>query len=420
MSSTDTIAEEPRRWFYYQNPKEIGPYQIVRCLGSGGMSKVYLARHRDTGLEVALKVLRPDLISRTNAVQRFETEFRAAHKVRHPHVVRAHDLAVDENLVYLVLEYVDGPSLAQLLREKTCFSEEQAVRWIVQVAEGLELAHQNQVVHRDIKPGNILIAPNGDAKLSDMGLAKDLLAKKELTQSGASLGTLLYMAPELYENARRADPRSDLYSLGVTLYQIVTGRFPFSGGQLTVLKNKLTNRFLQPREIVAEVSPRVNDVICHLLNALPEKRQASCREVIDALLPRLRADTETIEVDPPTIADEGNRREEDRIVTSIESTCSMVLGPRDKTWKGTVLDVSSGGANLLVERRFEVGSLVNVVVILDEEKSDTTAFILRVQWVRQENDSQWRLGGKFHRRMQPADLERLLSVAAATVVIQES
>jgi serine/threonine protein kinase len=416
--------EDASRWFYYSTPQEIGPYRIVRCLGSGGMSKVYLGQHADNGQDFAIKVLRPDLIARSNAVQRFEVEFRAAHKLDHPNIVRAYDFVVEPSLVYIVLEFVDGPSVAQLLREKTCFSEAQSVRWMTQIAEALEAAHQNQLVHRDIKPGNILIGPGDEAKLADLGLAKDLLAKKELTQSGASLGTLLYMAPELYENARRADHRSDLYSLGVTLYQMLTGRFPFAGGQLTVLKNKLVNRFHKPREVIRDLSPAIDDAVCRLLEAAPDKRPANCRELIESLTnsaaskSKPRMPIPTMMADLPTEADDANRRREERYLTSIEGTCSMVLGPRDASWSGTILDVSSGGAHLTVERRFEVGSLINVSVLLDDV--DRISFVLRVQWIIQETANRWRLGGKFHRRLPAIDLERILRAAAATVIVQES
>ena len=412
--------EDASRWFYYSTPQEIGPYHIVRCLGSGGMSKVYLGQHGVTGQDVAIKVLRPDLIARSNAVQRFEVEFRAAHKLDHPNIVRAFDFVVEPSLVYIVLEFVDGPSVAHLLREKTCFSETQAVRWMTQIAAALEAAHHNQLVHRDIKPGNILIAPGDEAKLADLGLAKDLLAKKELTQSGASLGTLLYMAPELYENARRADHRSDLYSLGVTLYQMLTGRFPFAGGQLTVLKNKLVNRFHRPREVIRDLSPAIDDAVCRLLEAAPDKRPANCRELIESLtnsVPKPRTPVPTMMIELPAEG-EDNRRREERYLTSIEGTCSMVLGPRDASWAGTILDVSSGGAHLTVERRFEVGSLINVSVLLDDV--DRISFVLRVQWIIQETGNRWRLGGKFHRRLPVIDLERILRAAAATVIVQES
>jgi eukaryotic-like serine/threonine-protein kinase len=415
--------EDASRWFYYSTPQEIGPYRIIRCLGSGGMSKVFLGQHGVTGQDVAIKVLRPDLIARSNAVQRFEVEFHAARKLDHPNMVRALDLVIDSTLVYLVLEFIDGPSVAQVLREKTCFSETQAVRWITQIAAALGVAHRNQLVHRDIKPGNILIGPGDEAKLADLGLAKDLLAKKELTQSGASLGTLLYMAPELYENARRADHRSDLYSLGVTLYQMLTGRFPFAGGQLTVLKNKLVNRFTRPRDVIRDLSPAIDDVVCRLLEAAPDRRPSGCDELIDMLTnpaesPKTRTAIKTMMIDLPSEADEKNRRREERYVTSIEGTCSMVLGPRDASWSGTILDVSSGGAHLTVERRFEVGSLINVSVLLDDV--DQISFVLRVQWIIQEAANRWRLGGKFHRRLPTIDLERILRAAAATVIVQES
>lgn len=400
------------------HPKGVGPYELLRILGSGAMSKVYLGRHQRTGQQVAIKILRSELTDNTSAVERFQVEFRSARKIFHPHVVRALDFGTQDDLIYLVLEYIDGPTLAEVLRDRRQLPESLARRWIGQVAEGLDQAHQQKLIHRDIKPGNILLTADGNAKLADLGLAKDLLADKKLTKTGTSLGTLLYLAPELYENAGHADARSDYYSLGVTLYQLLTGRFPFTGGQITVLKNKFTNRFARPREVVGDLSPAIDEAVCRLMQADPSKRPGSWAEfkaLFDSA-PVVKPEPPPPPPPPPPSPD--NRRQELRYPTSLEGVCSPLLGARGKCWKGSILDLSAGGAQLSVERRFEVGSLVSVTV--QSEDGEPAEFVLRVAWLKAQSEQQWSIGGSFHRRLKPSDLERLLSHAVATVFVQES
>ena len=419
--SMSQIAD-PESGAFNQDIEELGPYELTRLLGSGGMSRVFHGRHRRSGQEVAVKILRPEMLQRKHVVMRFQTEFRAARKLFHPNLVRALDFGLEQGLPYLVLEYVPGRSLFEMMRERLRLPEAEAVPIIRQTAEGLQVAHQMNLIHRDIKPANILLTVDGIPKLSDLGLAKDLLSEEAITRSGASLGTLHYMAPEQFMNARKADARADLYSLAVTLYHVVVGRLPFTGGQLTMLQKKLANQFVPPRDIVPTLSAGINRLIVKCLQANPDDRPASCGEfldMLDAATANLPVTSPVIEL-PPTKPAPDNRRSEVRISTSLQSSCAMLMNPSKESWRGRVVDVSPGGAHLLVDRRFEVGTIV-VVDVDDEQLQESLSFMIRVTWVRPGVEAgSWRVGGKFHRRMSPLELERLLQNEQRTVMLQEN
>lgn len=431
MAELDPVAEVTfcdgaifQREMQDDDIEEIGPYELIRSLGSGGMSRVFLGRHRHTGEEVAVKILRPEMQVKKHVVQRFQSEFRAARKLFHPNLVRALDFGFEEGMAYLVLEYIPGRSLFELLREKVRLLEGEAVRFIRHTAQGLQLAHQMNVIHRDIKPGNILITKSGDAKLSDLGLAKDLLAAESITRSGASLGTLHYMAPEQFMNARKADARADIYSLGVTLYHVLTGRLPFSGGQLTMLQKKLANEFVAPRELNSALSTGVNRLILQCLQPKPDDRPATCGEFLEQLETagsRLSETLPSIELPPlGAEASVNNRRAEERFPTELKSSCSMLLTPDKQSWQANILDISPGGAHLRVNRRFEIGSLLAVEVD-DERLNVPLSLMLSVTWVRQGDETgHWRLGGRFHRRLPLSEVQRLLKRELLTVMLRES
>jgi serine/threonine protein kinase len=404
--------------------QEIGQYELKRLLGSGGMSRVFLGRHRHNGAEVAVKILRPEMLVKRHAVQRFQSEFRAARKLLHPNLVRGLDFGFDQGLAYLVLEYIPGRSLFELIRENLRLPEEEVVRFIRQTAQGLQLAHRMNVIHRDIKPGNILVTLAGEAKLSDLGLAKDLLARESITRSGASLGTLHYMAPEQFMNARKADARADIYSLGVTLYHALTGRLPFTGGQLTMLKKKLANQFVPPRDFVPSLSNGINRLIVQCLQPKADDRPTTCGEFLELLETSRGKVAETLpsfQLPPVAVSSlHENRRAEDRIPTELKSSCSMPMNPRKETWRGKVVDISPGGAHLLVQRRFEIGSLLAVDVD-DEQLAEPLGFMLSVTWVRQdEAPGTWHVGGRFPRRMPPSEMQRLFQRELLTVMLRES
>jgi serine/threonine protein kinase len=233
---------------------------------------------------VAIKIMPPHLSQNPVLLKRFEQEFRAASRLDHPNIVRALDYNDNSSTPYLVMEFVEGESLGQKLEREGRMSETDAIRIIAQVAQGLHRAHKQNLVHRDVKPDNILVTPDGIAKLADLGLVKETETDLNLTRTGRGLGTPHFMAPEQFRNAKNADARCDIYSLGATLYQMVTGELPFrSNGPLDAWMKKIHNELTQPRQLVPGLTERVDWAIRRAMSADPEKRPATCREFIEDL-----------------------------------------------------------------------------------------------------------------------------------------
>src|SRR5579862_6721627 len=200
-------------------------YEILKLLGEGGMGAVYKARDRELDRMVALKVIRADLAGHPTVLQRFKQELILARKVTRRNVIRIFDLRVADGPRFITMEFVDGRDLSSLLEERHKFSPDEAVRILRQVCSALEVAHQEGVVHRDLKPQNIMVEENGRACVMDFGLARSMEATG-LTQVGAIMGTPAYMSPE-QAKGMPADERSDLFSLGIIFYQMLTGELPY-------------------------------------------------------------------------------------------------------------------------------------------------------------------------------------------------
>jgi len=264
--------------------KSVGDYDLLEKVAEGGMGAIYRGRHRQSGAIVAIKIMAPHLAKNPLLLKRFEQEFRAASRLDHPNIVRALDYSDNDNQPYLVMEFVEGESLGQKLERDGRMAEAEAIRLIAQVAQGLHRAHKENLIHRDVKPDNILVTPDGVAKLADLGLVKETETDLNLTRTGRGLGTPHFMAPEQFRNAKNADIRCDIYSLGATLYQMVTGELPFrSNGPLDAWMKKIQNELVPPRQLVPELSERVDWAIRRAMSADPEKRPASCREFIEDL-----------------------------------------------------------------------------------------------------------------------------------------
>jgi serine/threonine protein kinase len=265
-------------------PPQLGNYDIVSKIADGGMGTVYKAKNRLTGQIVALKVIAPATAKNPILLQRFKQEFEAAKVLDHPNVVKAIEYHGAMPHPFLVMEYVDGESLGQRMERAGAFPEAEAVRIIAQVCEGLQRAHKQGLVHRDVKPDNILVTRDGLAKLTDMGLVKDVDGDLNLTKTGRGLGTPHYMAPEQFRNAKSVDVRGDIYALGATLYALVTGLVPFENASpLDCWMKKIRNEFPAPKELNPSVSDRVDWAIRRAMSAEPDRRPASCREFLEDL-----------------------------------------------------------------------------------------------------------------------------------------
>jgi len=264
--------------------QEIGEYEIVAKIAEGGMGTVYKARRKTDGLIVAIKII-PSTAARNQVLlQRFKREFEVAKQLDHPNIVKAIEYCGHVATPFLVMEYVDGESLGQKIERDGKMPEPEAIRIMAQVCQGLHRAHKQNMIHRDVKPDNILLRPDGVAKLTDLGLVKDVEGELNLTRTGRGLGTPHFMAPEQFRNAKNADIRCDVYSLGATLYMMVTGKMPFDGcGPLDAWMKKSNNEFPVPKELDPSISDRVDWAIRRSMSASPEMRPASCREFFEDL-----------------------------------------------------------------------------------------------------------------------------------------
>ena len=206
-------------------PVVLGGVRILSLIGSGGMGRVYLGHHDTLDIEVAVKVMRTGGLAAD--AERFINEARLAARIQHDHIVRTLHAGNEQDRLYLVLEYVPGINLKQLLAQSGALPWRQAVALALQAARGLAAAHHAGIVHRDIKPSNLLITPQGTLKIVDLGLALDAFSHDESTHTTGVLGTPAYMAPEQARDSRKAGPRADVYALGVTLYHMLSGEMPF-------------------------------------------------------------------------------------------------------------------------------------------------------------------------------------------------
>jgi serine/threonine protein kinase len=267
----------------------VGKYVVVDCLGRGASGIVFKARHRlMPNRHVALKTVDERNLHRdSDAVARFRREIDIVARLDHPNIIRALDVLQTRTHLYLVLEYVPGTDLARLVKERGPLPVGEAVHYAVQAAHGLHHAHRSGVIHRDLKPANLMLTDGGVVKLSDLGLARMFTQEDSgLTMKGVALGTPEFMSPEQAEDARSAGVRSDLYSLGATLFHLLTAELPVSGSSYL---HKLQNLLTLPPKPLRESRPEVPEVLAEIVDQLrardPEKRPASAEEVIDLLQP---------------------------------------------------------------------------------------------------------------------------------------
>ena len=261
-----------------------GRYRLEGRLGFGGMSTVHLALDLRLERQVAVKLLAEHLADDPTFVSRFQREAQAAARLVHPNIVQVFDSGQDESTgqYFIVMEYIEGSSCAEILRDDGWVEVDEAISIIEQACEGLHYAHRHGVVHRDVKPGNLLRAREGEVKLADFGIAK-ATEQSSITQVGSVLGTAAYLAPE-QARGEEAGPRADLYALGVVTYQLISGRLPYEATSLTELALKQQQEEPPTLDtLVAAVGPELADAVAIALALDPRDRYQTAREMGRAL-----------------------------------------------------------------------------------------------------------------------------------------
>ena len=274
----------------------VGNYLVKQRLGEGGMGAVYLAEHPTIGKKVALKVLHAEFATNTEVVERFFNEAKAVNAIAHPNIVDIVDYGViqtgpsgADQLVYFIMEYLSGQTLAQVIRNEAPLPPERALTIALQVADALAASHRAGIVHRDLKPDNIILGQRGReqdfVKLLDFGIAKLTSDGRtgSRTRTGLVLGTPAYMSPEQCEGSAKVDHRTDIYALGICLYEMLVGRVPFIGeGYGEILVQHLTQKPIEPSRY-RMMSPHVEQVVLKALEKRPEMRYPNMDEMIRAM-----------------------------------------------------------------------------------------------------------------------------------------
>jgi serine/threonine protein kinase len=403
--------------------RSIGKYHIVTRLADGAMSSVYKGHDPSTGATVAIKLAATALANDKVLLKRFEQEYRSTSNLCHPNIVRGLEFGWEESRPYIVMELVDGEDMWARIQRLGRLTEAEAVSYIVQVARGLHEAHKNGIIHRDIKPDNILLTMDGQAKLTDLGLSKDLEADMDLTRPEKGIGTPNFIAPEQFGDAKHAGVRCDIYSLGATLYMALTGQLPFAGANLsTILKRKLANDLEAPRKLVPSLSEHIDIAVRRALQTDPDRRYASCTEFIAALSGKSRGSransTRTCSSPSRRQGAESKspgreRRAAVRYECTLPTCCTInqSLHP-DMTecriqFNARVCDLSVSGIGLVLSRRFEPRSVLTVDLTSSagDMKRTREMRVVRVALAGREG---WFLAGIFTENLSKEELRRLL------------
>src|ERR1700694_4453356 len=259
-------------------------YELSRLIARGGMAEVFLARDLLLDRPVALKALFPELSVDNSFVERFRREAQAPANLSHPNIVSVYDWGQADHTYFIVMELVDGQPLSAILRSEGPLLADRAAAIGADVALALSFAHSHGVIHRDVKPGNVLITPDGVVKVTDFGIARAANTTESLTQTGAVMGTATYFSPEQAQGLR-VDPRSDVYSLGVVLYEAVTGRPPFSGeSPVAVAYKHFRENPAPPRQINPNIPAPFEAVLLQAMAKNPDDRYQSAQELRADLL----------------------------------------------------------------------------------------------------------------------------------------
>ncbi|WP_133967190.1 Stk1 family PASTA domain-containing Ser/Thr kinase [Eubacterium limosum] len=257
-------------------------YEIIELIGRGGMAYVYKAKDRKLNRYVAVKVLREEYTENEQFIKKFDRESQAAAGLSHPNIVSVYDVGVEGDIYYIIMEYVDGITLKQYLNKKGHLDYKEATRFIIDVAAALKCAHEHKIIHRDIKPHNILLTRDLVPKVADFGIAR-AITSSTVTMTNQTMGSVHYISPEQARGGF-VDERSDLYSLGIMYYELLTGQLPFDEeNTVTIAIKHIQEELVPPKEILPDIPASVNDIVVKLTHKKPEDRYQNMDELIDDL-----------------------------------------------------------------------------------------------------------------------------------------
>jgi serine/threonine protein kinase len=377
------------------------------------MASVRRGRRRADGLPVAIKVPHQAVMGNKILRERFHLEYRAGQQLTHPNVVRALDCFEEAGNCFLVMELVDGPDLWERITRRGSFPEAEAVGIITQIAHGLHELHKHGIIHRDVKPDNILLAPDGTAKLADLGLIKDLETELGLTCPHKGLGTPHFMAPEQFTEARHADVRCDVYSLAATLYTVVTGVLPFDGKLGEMLRKKHANDLTPPRKIVPSLSESLDWTIRRAVHVDPQVRPATCMEFCQLLAGQTVPASNRARPSSKGARPDRDRRRAVRYSCTLATVCEVVTTIHHERedgvdhWNGEIVNLSVGGIGLVLDRRFEPGTAA-CLLLENPGRSIRHQIEMKVVRVIAEGENRWFIGAMFDTPLDRADLRNLL------------
>ena len=352
-----------------------GRYRIQKELGRGSVGVVFLAHDPHIDRRVALKVLRPDLVTSEDFVQRFLKEAKAIGRLSHPNIVTVYDVGKDHGTIYIAMEFLDGDPLIKLVGHKE-FSEKEIVHLGIQVAAALDYAHGNGIVHRDIKPANIILTSEGFVKITDFGIARieDPSADQQ-TRAGEILGTPAYMSPEQILG-QPVDGRSDIYSCGVLFYELSTGVRPFRGENLAAIFRAVTQDIpTEPTKVKPTVSPGLSRIIMNCMSKRPDQRFRNCRAMVEALEGCLKAEKSV------TVTEVGVRRKSKSLALTTAALL-LVAGIGGgvsyhfiSKWQTEIPGVSDNGSSNGSDAQPSVAGLA--VIKVGSEPTDAQVFVDR-------------------------------------------
>ena len=267
-------------------PKSVGRYPVKELIGKGASGTVYLGTHPGLERDVAIKVMSLNITkARDPLIKRFIQEAKITDRFNHPNIIRVYDAGEDESEgYYIVMEYAERGAVSSILEEKGRLDVDFTVHIVKSVASALSEANKYNVIHRDIKPQNIMLTEGMDVKLADLGLAKYTDVNSSETMTNMCIGTLNFMAPEQIQDAKHVDGRADIYALGASFYTLITGEPPFKGdSHYNVMQKVVLGEFKRPEMINSEIDPRIGDIICKMMARKPQDRYQSANELLDAL-----------------------------------------------------------------------------------------------------------------------------------------